>query len=257
MMNVLAARNRALLQQFAWSRVLLAFDYDGTLAPIVNRPDAARMRTRTQALLETVAERYPCAVISGRARADTRRRVRGVRLVEVVGNHGLEPGSDPRRAAAVAGHWAARLEHELRGLRGVVVEDKGPSVAVHYRRARVKRAARRAIAAAIRGLGPGVRSLPGKLVVNVLPVGAPHKGLALQRLRARVGADTAIYVGDDGTDEDVFSLDEPGRLLSIRVGPSARSAAPYYVRNQAEVDRLLAALASLRAPAAAGAGVRG
>ena len=66
------------------------------------------------------------------------------------------------------------------------------------------------------------------------------------RERERLRCDTAIYVGDDETDEDVFALDQPGRLLSIRVGAKQASAASYCVRGQAEVDGLLRALINLR-----------
>jgi len=65
-------------------------------------------------------------------------------------------------------------------------------------------------------------------------------------LRSAEGADVALYVGDDVTDEDVFGIDQPGRLLSVRVGDSRGSAAHYYLRKQAEVVRLLAVLAKLR-----------
>jgi len=75
--------------------------------------------------------------------------------------------------------------------------------------------------------------------VNVLPPDAPHKGLALERLRTEQGCDTALYVGDDETDEDVFTLDRPGQLLSVRVGASGRSQAAYFLKNQGEIDVLL------------------
>jgi trehalose 6-phosphate phosphatase len=88
----------------------------------------------------------------------------------------------------------------------------------------------------------GVRLVGGKLVVNLLPAGAPHKGLALEAARERFGCDTALYVGDDETDEDVFALDQPGRLLAIRVGRRRGSAAGYYLRNQREIDRVLRVL---------------
>ena len=92
-----------------------------------------------------------------------------------------------------------------------------------------------------------VRLIGGKQVVNILPAGAPHKGLALERARARLGCDTAVYVGDDETDEDVFALDRPGRLLGIRVGRKRSSSAASYVRAQAEIDRLLRAAPGLPA----------
>ena len=91
-----------------------------------------------------------------------------------------------------------------------------------------------------------MRLVGGKLVVNFLVPDAPHKGLAMERERSHFACDTVIYVGDDETDEDVFQIDRPGQLLSIRVGRKRTSAAPYYIRNQAEIDRLLEVLVSLR-----------
>ena len=80
----------------------------------------------------------------------------------------------------------------------------------------------------------------------MLPAEAPHKGLALMRERTRSGCDTAVYVGDDETDEDVFRLDQPGQLLAVRVGRKRGSAAPYYIRRQAEIDRVLRSLLASR-----------
>ena len=141
--------------------------------------------------------------------------------------------------------WLPVLKTRLSRRQGVVVEDKGFSVAVHYRQARERNAARRAILRVARSLSD-VRIIGGKLAVNLLVPDAPHKGLALERERAHFACDTVIYVGDDETDEDVFQLDRPGRLLSIRVGRRRASAAPYYLRNQAEMDRLLGTLVALR-----------
>ncbi|MCC6747461.1 MAG: trehalose-phosphatase [Deltaproteobacteria bacterium] len=246
MKHVLAAANREVLAQFAWSRVLLAFDFDGTLAPIVTDRDAARMRERTRALLAEVCELYPCAIISGRGLTDVSSRVGGLRVPFVVGNHGMEPGKGLPEFAREVRAIRSQLEAELSAFTGVDIEDKQFSLAVHYRRSRHKRAARAAIHAAVPRLLHPVREVAGKLVVNLIPEGAPHKGDALVRLRSRARTDTAIYVGDDVTDEDVFALDQPGRLLSIRVGCSRRSSAEYFLRDQREVDVLLRRLATLR-----------
>jgi trehalose 6-phosphate phosphatase len=245
MRYLLAPGHRRIVDQFAWSNVLLAFDYDGTLAPIVDDPAAARMRPPTRQLLERLALRYPCAVISGRARHDALLWLEGIHLVNVVGNHGLEPWKDPERFARVVAGWRTRLQQELAPLAGVEIEDKQFSLAIHYRRSRSKRAARAAIEAAVAGLG-GVRTIAGKLVVNVLPPDAPHKGLALERLRVEQGCDTALFVGDDETDEDVFALDRPGQLLSVRVGARRRSQAAYFLKNQEEIDVLLEILLRAR-----------
>jgi trehalose 6-phosphate phosphatase len=247
MKRILSRQNVEVLAQFAWSRVLLAFDFDGTLAPIVADRDEADMRTPTRDLFRRVCQLYPCAVISGRSRTDVAARLKGLGVRRIMGNHGLEPGKHmatfERQVIAIR----PVLEAALAGKQGVDLEDKRFSLAVHYRRSRSKREARKAIYDAVAGLPIAMRTVPGKLVVNVVPVGAPHKGDALVLLRAEEGMDTAIYVGDDATDEDVFELDQPGRLLSIRVGLARSSSAAYYLKNQTEMDALLLQLERLRA----------
>jgi trehalose 6-phosphate phosphatase len=126
-----------------------------------------------------------------------------------------------------------------------VIEDKEFSVAIHYRHALRRDAARRAILAVARSLDD-MRIIGGKLVVNLVVPEAAHKGFALERERVHFGCDTAIYVGDDQTDEDVFQIDRPWRLLSIRVGRDRTSAATHYIRSQLEIDRLLGTLVALR-----------
>ena len=255
MRDILARANREVLEQFACSRTLLGFDFDGTLAPIVTDPDRAAMRPATRRLLASVGRAYPCVVISGRSRADVAGRLRGVGLVGIVGNHGLEPSHPPARVLRDVRRWVPLLEQRLGRIQGVTIEDKGLSLAVHFRRAPEKKKARARILAATATLGP-VRLVGGKQVLNVLPVGAPHKGLALERARARLGCDTAVYVGDDETDEDVFALDQPGQLLSIRVGRKKSSSAAYCIRSQAEIDALLRSLLAYRSGPAAVRGRR-
>jgi trehalose 6-phosphate phosphatase len=227
-------------------RLLVVSDFDGTLAPIVADRDAARMRLRTRNLLRRVCDLYPCAVISGRSRADVTSRLDGLAVRYVIGNHGLEPGENLSKFERLVVDARPALQEALSGQPGVDIEDKRFSLAVHYRRSRRKRDARAAIYRAVQALPRAMRTIPGKLVVNVIPERAPHKGDALLRLRANEGADTAIYVGDDATDEDVFQLDQPGRLLSIRVGRAEASAAAYYLRTQRDIDTMLSRLAGLR-----------
>jgi trehalose 6-phosphate phosphatase len=245
MSRILSRRNRAVLERFAWSNALLAFDFDGTLAPIVAEPDRAAMRACTRQRLEALARAYPCIVISGRAHADVRKRLRGVGLRGVVGNHGVEPWQTTTGLIGEVRRWRPTLERALRSHSGVWIEDKAYSIAVHYRMSRAKKVARAAILRAAQELGD-LRVIGGKQVVNLLPRGAPHKGFALERERERLGCDTAVYVGDDETDEDVFALDQPGRLLTIRVGAKRASAATYSLRNQREIDDLLLVLLRLR-----------
>jgi trehalose 6-phosphate phosphatase len=241
MRYLLTRAGRHTLRQFTGSRVLVAFDFDGTLAPIVRDPGRAAMRATTRVLLTRVAQRFPCAVISGRARADVLHRLGRVPVIEVIGNHGIEPRQASRRQRDAVRRWHTILSHRLDRLRGVNIEDKGYTISVHFRQARAKAQARSAIHRAVSALEE-VRLVPGKQVVNVLPADAPDKGLALRRARLRHRCDTAIYVGDDDTDEDVFALGEPARLLTVRVGRKADSLAAYFLRTQREIDRFLRAL---------------
>jgi trehalose 6-phosphate phosphatase len=245
MRNILSRTNRSVLEQFGWSNVLLAFDYDGTLAPIVSNPRRAPMRGVTRELLTMLTRLYPVAVISGRSQADARKQLGGIPVQQVIGNHGLEPWHASLPISREVKRWLPLLDAWLGSLQGVKIENKVYSVAVHYRHSREKKKVRAAIARAAESLGP-VRIIGGKQVVNILPNDVPHKGVALERERARLGCDTAIYVGDDETDEDVFALDQPGRLLSIRVGRSRSSAATYFVQGQRVVDDLLRALVDAR-----------
>ncbi len=243
---LLARRNSELLAQLAASNVLLAFDYDGTLAPIVVDRDLARMRERTQLLFRSVCELYPCVVISGRSMSDVGARLGDAQVLHVVGNHGLEPGLDLAEFATEVALVLPLLQRSLRELPGVEVEEKSYSLAIHYRRSRTKRVARSLIHQAVASLPVPMRVVGGKLVVNVIPTRAAHKGNALLQLRERTATTKAFYIGDDVTDEDVFTLDEADRLLTVRVGRSKNSAAQYFLRDQSEVDALLGNLIELR-----------
>lgn len=246
MENILAKRNLATLADFACSSVLLGFDYDGTLAPIVSTPSRARMRASTRDLLARVAHLYPCVVISGRAHDDLARRLAGVPLWHVFGNHGLEPWARSETSAIEVRRWVRLLRERLGTYPGLVVEDKKYSVTIHYRGAGDRRRVRQAIADAVQEL-PGARILRGIQAINLVVRGGPNKGVALQASRRVLACDTALYVGDDGTDEDAFASAPRRQLLAIRVGSARSSCARYQLKKQADVDRLLQILLSFRA----------
>jgi trehalose 6-phosphate phosphatase len=266
MKELLASRNRAPLERLAAGRALLAFDFDGTLAPLIARHQTAAMRARTRLLLRRLCALYPCAVISGRSQRDTAARMTGVPVRHVIGNHGLEPGGDLATCQRVAGQALELLRPRLAGWPGVELEDKRYSFSLHYRRAEHPVATRRELEAAIAELPVAMRVIRGKLVLNAVPVQAPHKGDALRALMARERTDLALYVGDDVTDEDVFRLyRQPGQaaparhgrppatqhrdasqVLTVRIGRSRSSAARYFLREQQQIDELLARLAALR-----------
>jgi trehalose 6-phosphate phosphatase len=243
--QILAKRHAHVLAQFAASDVVVALDYDGTLAPIVATPRKARMRARTRQLLAAVAQRYPCVVISGRARDDVSSRVGSVPVWHVSGNHGLEPWGEDASYVRRVRAWVGHLQNKLALLDGVVVEDKTYSVTVHYRRAKHKRRALRVVGAAVRTLR-GARVIGGNEAINVVPRGAPHKGEALERARRLLACEKAIYVGDDETDEDAFAAARPDRLLSVRIGTARHSRARFRLKDQRQIDRFLRTLLTLR-----------
>lgn len=256
---ILSRRHLPMLAQFAASNVLVAFDYDGTLAPIAASPAAARMRPKTRRLLARVAKRYPCVVLSGRSLDDLTRRLRRIPVWHLVGDHGFEtgppsrvfgavgwePGGDTREASAHVRGWVSQLRERLPVRKGLVIEQKRHSVTVHYRHVRDKRHVLSLLAEAVREL-PHVRAIGGAEALNLIPSGGPNKGVALQQARRVFACDTAIYVGDDDTDEDAFASAGADRLLSIRVRAKYPSVAHYRLRSQADVDALLELLLELR-----------
>jgi trehalose 6-phosphate phosphatase len=251
MADILAARNRATLAAFAAANVLLAFDYDGTLAPIVSTPEQARLPASTRRLLTTIAHHYPCVVISGRRLDDVVKRLEGIPIWYVFGNFGHEPAPHGHRPPARVGEWARRLTEQLPTHRGLVIEEKAYSVTIHYRHVTDKRRALAAIEGAVREI-PDARAIGGTQAMTILPRGGPDKGVALQQARRLFHCDKALYIGDDDTDEDAFASAQPDRLLAIRVGTKRRSAARYRLPRQADIDELLRRLLALRPTAADG-----
>ena len=233
------------LRTFLASRPLLAFDFDGTLAPLIEQPTLADAGPETRHLLSMLAVAHPVVIISGRMRADVERRFANVPLAGVTGNHGLEPwGEDPDVERLVDG-WRAVLQRELARLPGIIIEDKRLSITVDYRHAPDLEMTAAAIHAVTHQL-PRARLMGGRHAdFNIAPAGSVHKGTALQRYLERFTRETALYVGDDRTDEDVFGLNLPG-LLSVRVGPRRTSRAAFFIHDQTEVDRLLRALVELQ-----------
>lgn len=229
--------------------LVVALDFDGTLAPIEDDPDAPEITRANRQAVERLAS-HPgtlVAVVSGRQLADLRPRV-GVDGVRYVGNHGLEYTVDgerevhPEAEAQMSALQDARVEIEARlsEMDGVHVEDKAVTLTVHYRRA-TDASAEDVTAVVEDVVGPveGLKTGSGKMIVEVKPTVDWHKGAIVERLRGEV-PDTwrTVYVGDDTTDEDAFEvLDE--RDVGVLVGDHA-TAADYRIPAQSEVSRLLA-----------------
>lgn len=239
----LSRESKEIVRRFLTRGVLLAFDFDGTLAPIVADPERAKMRPRTRRLLQIASANFPCVVISGRSLANLRRLLAGTGIHAAIGNHGAEPWSGRSDALRQVALWRERLGPALSGLAGVRIENKTYSLTVHYRQCRRKALVRSIILQAAASLS-GVRAVSGKDAVSLVSVHAPDKGIALQAEMARSGCGRAIYVGDEETDEDAFAWKDRVPLLTIRVGRKSGSRADYFLWNQREMDDLLRVLIS-------------
>jgi len=229
-----------LLAQLAASpeRAAILLDVDGTLAPIVERPEDARVPQETQAELERLASRYALvACVSGRASADAAATV-GVEGLVYVGTHGLELEPEAER-------WAAAL-HEFAAGVPWPVEDKGLSVSFHYRSALDEEAARRELeGVATAARDAGLRARFGRKVLELLPPIDANKGTAIRRLLRERELRRALYAGDDTTDLDAFAaLDD--LELGVRVAvasaegpPELRAAADLVVPNPPALLQIL------------------
>lgn len=231
----------AALDAFTDAGTLFAFDLDGTLAPIVSDPSGIRVPLAIQAALSDMASRAAVAIITGRSREDAQRYL-GVVPQYLIGNHGAEglPGyeafeGDFRRLGI---RWERQLQRLIPRDAGIVIENKGLSLSVHYRGATDRTAARAIVQSAVGQLIPQPRTVGGKYVENLLPEEAADKGTALLQLMNRAGCAKGLFVGDDRTDEDVFELNWI-QLFTIRVGTGKGSRARYFLRDQREVPILL------------------
>lgn len=240
-----------ILESLSFTTTLFAFDYDGTLSRIVPSPESARMTARISKLIELLATQVPVAVISGRGVEDLKGRL-PFSPTYLVGNHGLEgtlSRSDSLESLEkLCKGWKEKLTHSFSGNQfGVTIEDKIFSLALHYRNSRHKKNARLKILEVVSGLIPAPRIVMGKCVVNLVAPGGPHKGVALLELILHSGVKSAFYIGDDDTDEDVFSLNDP-RIVTVRVGLKKTSRAQFFLKKQAEMERLLKQLVDYTKP---------
>ena len=248
---------REILWRRGGRRLLLLCDFDGTLCEFDPDPQAVYLNASLRDLLAGLARRACCTVgvVSGRRLADVRARVGDVGDIYIAGFHGLEidgPGESflhPNAAAAAeaVNDVAARAASAIRRLPGVFLEDKGLSVALHFRAADP---AHRVVAQSIfvdaaRSLldAGRLQLLPGSFVIELLPNTRWNKGSAVQWILERVetqnGAVFPVYVGDDVTDAAALAA---MRGKGIGVAASERVSGDYAVDGPAGVERLLRAI---------------
>jgi trehalose 6-phosphate phosphatase len=232
-------------------------DIDGTLAPIVPDPADARVSEHARAALRALIERgVRIGLITGRD-LETAQRMTGLPDAWYAANHGLtlSIGGAEETPEAVREYipLARDVKRETAGLEaaGVTVEDKGPVVAFHYRRAPSPAAAAAAILKAIAASPAAARFTvhEGRMVIEVRPPLDLDKGTALDELVRRMGAAAVICLGDDATDVDMFhrvrALREagtPGAVIAVESTEASADVlanADYYVSGVEGVESLL------------------
>jgi trehalose 6-phosphate phosphatase len=225
------------------SKVLFLTDFDGTLTPIVEKPEMAVIGEDTRQLLHLLAKKlhFKVGIISGRALSDLKEKVR-LNDIIYAGNHGFEiegPGLSFISPIAI---------------KGVLVEDKGITLSVHYRQVEdekvgdVEKKVKQAVGVSfLRGL---FKVTQGKKVYDVKPSANWNKGKAIRLLMKKFGKGgrhsglLPIYLGDDLTDEDGFQVVEKyGRGVTVHVGEFPNnSSARYFLRSPDEVGMFMSKL---------------
>jgi trehalose 6-phosphate phosphatase len=241
----------------------LATDIDGTISPIVRTPDVAAVTPLCRRYLEQISQRVEVvAVISGRA-PEVARRLVGVEDLVYVGNHGLSwwrRGQEETLGEAVPYETMIREAKEELAIRldlpGLILEDKGPILAFHYRLCADHEGTRRAILAALaRWETRGLRVREGRMVFELAPPVDIDKGTALARLTETYRLASVLYLGDDLTDVDAFRVLRTWRhggkvggaaiaVANPESGPKVMEEADYWVDGVPGVEWLLGEIAT-------------
>lgn len=246
MINILTKAGLSVLSEHCSKTTLYAFDLDGTLAPIVGNPADVEIPQEICRRMIELSQYAQTGIITGRSKADTLSRLCFTPHY-VIGNHGIEGIAEHteyhQNAKGISLQWEQQLFVFLGDYlqNDIVLEKKTYSLSLHFRNAKHPIKTHRVILDAITKLNPSPKTISGKFVENIIPTGFPDKGGSLLQLLDLSGCSTALYCGDDITDEDVFRLQD-SRILSIYVGKKRSTAAAYYIKNQNCMPILLALL---------------
>jgi trehalose 6-phosphate phosphatase len=227
-------------------RLGLITDVDGTISRIVADPDKAVVTPGIRALLKRLMTHLALvAVVSGRSVADLRARLDLPGLV-YVGNHGFERWRDNQiEVAPEAQAHRPALEAALEALRdqqqpGMLIEDKGATISVHYRQTTDPEAVKAAFLPIADQIAKqhSLNLFHGRMVFELRPPVEINKGIALEQLITQYHLDAAIYMGDDTTDADAMlmarQLRQDGRCKALGLAVVSEDT-PYVVRDSADL----------------------
>jgi trehalose 6-phosphate phosphatase len=235
-------------------RLILFLDYDGTLSPIVNRPEDAVLLPGMESVLEKCAARYTVAIVSGRDTDDVAART-GIKGIIYAGSHGFSikgPGNlrmEHEKADEILPKLST-IEKELNaafsnGPDGVQIERKRYAITIHYRNADPAGVSDiKILADQVVGNHQGIKKEKGKMIIEIKPDIDWHKGMALKWILEKLNlwddpGVFPVYVGDDVTDEDAFRMLQ-GKGMGIIVGShSDLTSASFRLRDVKEVKVFL------------------
>jgi len=220
---------------------LFFLDYDGTLAPIVDDPDAAVPHPDVPDLLRTLDDRFPVWIVTGR---DLRALSSFLdQPLKAIGLHGAQEGVVGGEMQLLMPDEAAQALRRLRAsvpsVKGLNIEDKDQAFAVHYREVDDEEEARERLSAWLDAMPEMLDAIWGKKVVELRPDGLT-KGSAVRRIADEHPDCTPVYLGDDTTDEDAFAaLQDMGRdAITVRIGEEKTRADHRLAGPDAVVDYL-------------------
>ncbi|MCG2712786.1 MAG: trehalose-phosphatase [Candidatus Omnitrophica bacterium] len=231
-------------------KIVFFLDYDGTLTPIVDRPELAVINAQMRELVKKLSVKFTTAIVSGRMREDVEKLV-GVEGIFYAGSHGFDIQGigvsmvqpKAKETIPVVDKVTGVLKSALAGIDGVIIEEKKFSVAVHYRL--VKKEQLPGIKEVVEKIvyeNSALRLMNGKMVLEILPAIDWNKGKAVRWIMKALDLsweDHAVfYIGDDTTDEDAFRT-VTGRGVGILVSDQeGKSAAQFRLASPDEVGKL-------------------
>ncbi|MFA5780564.1 MAG: trehalose-phosphatase [Elusimicrobiota bacterium] len=231
--------------------MFLFFDYDGTLTPIVRKPELAKLDKKVQKFLKKLSGKFKIAIISGRPLWEVKKFV-GLKNIIYSGNHGFEIEFDrqkfihPEVQKIVPEIQKIKqvISAKIKNIKGAFLEDKGIVISIHWRLVDKKYLPK--LFVLVREIirdNMRIRLTKGKKVWEIRPNVDWDKGKAVRFILTLFPTPYSlfpVFIGDDTTDEDAFKISKNG--ITIRVGKSNKSNARYYLKSQSEVIKFLKTL---------------
>ncbi|MBF0313749.1 MAG: trehalose-phosphatase [Oligoflexia bacterium] len=232
--------------QMPQKKILFAFDLDGTLAPIVNKPERAKIPNSTRKLLELLSTQKQgnLLILTGRSNSSAKKII-GNLPCHLIGNHGLEADFIHKNLKQ---RWIDRCRKIINELNDILpvddyfIEDKKYSISIHDKdKTNHKQFKKKILTILAPILTSKDRIILGKNVINIMPTDKIDKGTTLMTVKRLYKSDFVIFAGDDCTDEDVFKINK-SNVITVKIGLKRNSCARFYLKEQKEINRFLKTL---------------